>query len=1151
MHPNHEKPVAGLNRRTVPTVSPGRKLQSLLASVSALALAAGAFAQGTDPAALAKYDTNHNGRIDPEERAAIRAADSPAATSSHSSTSADEPIEMSPFEVVESNRGYMATNTMSGTRVNTKLEDIASSISVVTKAQMDDFAMLDVNDIFNYEAGTEGSGNYTDFSVNASGQPQDNLAADPSTANRIRGLSSANVSLNGFETSRRVPVDRISVESVEVNRGPNSNLFGLGNASGTVNMVPARANTNKDRSQVQFRADAVGAWRESLDLNRVILKNKLAVRFTQVFQDDEFLRKPSGVKTERYNGMVTYRPFKSTTVYGTYQYYHSYGRRPNSVTPRDAITPWVNAGSPTWDPFTGIAYIDGKVAYNNKGKIPGYFTSAFQTTGRGTSLMFIDQDGIEFWTAPRGTATTTPLGTLEQTTWNYVIPATKTMRATQPLWATDDAVSDKSIYDWSSVNAIAANVFDQKMNTYMAGVDQTIFSTRRQQMAGQLSWFREDSPKWSSYFPNGSSGSTYLYIDPNIRRLDGSPNPFFLRPYFGSSEILTRDQPLLNDTLRAQLAYSLDMTHEKNWLRWLGLHQLTGFGEYKHFVSRTYAWQDVMLDNHAWLPAGMPRANSTVLLGDTLPQDQQSPTGTRSFQFYYVGDNQGNNIDYAPFSGELAGTYAYTWGNFHAGQVTNEPVQLGKGATVNGTAGAGNSLKIQKTQGAVLQSHFLNDRLVTTFGLRKDRVYTKQGVNAQLLPDGYTHDIAHDEQWDDGDYKTNQGMTRTSGAVLKLTNWLSVYANKSDSFIPADPAINLHGQRIPNPQGKGQDWGLMLNLFHGKLFLRANQFITRTMNDRNSASTTYAVRAVKMDIFDGQPSRAFSLDNVYRTWIQTAAGGSLPADQLQAKVAESMKMDPQLLATLEDAVNFNPGLIKEPEDALSKGRELEVTYNPTSYWTMRFNLTQMETIQSAVAQDLLDYLNERMPVWTSVIDPTYNQPWYSELIIDPATGKEIGAYGGQPLNYLKGNVTTPLQVTLAKVGKSLPQVRKYRANFMTSIGLDGITENRILRGFSVGGAVRWEDRGAIGYYGVQQPPEVVTELDNNRPVWDTAHLYVDAFVNYKTKLFKRVGTRVQLNVRNLNEQGHLQPVAAFPDGTPYGYRIIDPTQYILTVTFDF
>src|SRR5215212_5637723 len=62
--------------------------------------------------------------------------------------STDEVVALSPFEVVSDTRGYFSANTMSGTRFNTKLEDLASSLTVVTKEQMTDFAMLDINDIF-------------------------------------------------------------------------------------------------------------------------------------------------------------------------------------------------------------------------------------------------------------------------------------------------------------------------------------------------------------------------------------------------------------------------------------------------------------------------------------------------------------------------------------------------------------------------------------------------------------------------------------------------------------------------------------------------------------------------------------------------------------------------------------------------------------------------------------------------------------------------------------------------------------------------------------------------------------------------------------------------------------------------------------------
>jgi hypothetical protein len=547
-----------------------------------------------------------------------------------------------------------------------------------------------------------------------------------------------------------------------------------------------------------------------------------------------------------------------------------------------------------------------------------------------------------------------------------------------------------------------------------------------------------------------------------------------------------------------------------------------------------------MLDDHAWLTANTPRANSSLLQGDTLPQNAPSPTGSRSYRFYLVGDNKGSNIDYAPYTGELVGNYNYTWGNFAAGQANQERTQLGLAATVNGTAGAQNSLKIQKTQGVVWQSHLIKDRLVTTFGLRKDRIYTKAGVNARLLPDGKTHDFAWDQQWATGDYKYNEGETKTMGAVLRLTRWLAAHANESDSFIPADAAINLHGKFLPNPQGKGQDWGLSLNLFGGKLVVRANQFITRTTNDRSGNSSTLATRSVKMDVFDGQNARNFSLDVRARQWLQATQPG-LTGAALDAAVAKEIQMDPVVLAALQTSVNFGGLPIAEGQDALSKGKEIEIHYNPSNYWTIKGSFAENETIQAAVAQDLLDYLAERMPVWNSIIDKETGLRWYTS------------SYSGQqmPQNYLPGNVTSSLAIAQQTVGKSLPQVRKYRANVSTNLHLRGLTEHRLLRSFNIGGALRWEDKASIGYYGLQSLPAIINDLDRDRPIYDKSRMYVDLLAAYRTKIWSnKVGLTVQLNVRNVQEGGRLQPVSAFPDGTPNAYRIVDPRQFILTATFD-
>jgi hypothetical protein len=182
-----------------------------------------------------------------------------------------------------------------------------------------------------------------------------------------------------------------------------------------------------------------------------------------------------------------------------------------------------------------------------------------------------------------------------------------------------------------------------------------------------------------------------------------------------------------------------------------------------------------------------------------------------------------------------------------------------------------------------------------------------------------------------------------------------------------------------------------------------------------------------------------------------------------------------------------------------------------------------------------------MKVWTSIIDPVLNVPWFTHRYIPNQSAKE----------YHDTFVAAPLKLAQALAGKSLPQIRKYRANLSTSFRLAGITDHKYLKRFNVGGALRWEDKGAIGYYGLQQLPAIVTDYDSNRPIYDKATLNVDAFFSYRTRLFReKVGASFQLNIRNLNESGRLQPIAVDPDGTPSSFRIVAPRQFILTASFD-
>jgi outer membrane receptor for ferric coprogen and ferric-rhodotorulic acid len=310
------------------TVIPRPNALSLILVFAALALPTSSplFAQSAPtPSAsdLAKYDRNHDGRLDASELAAKTADETKARAAASAATAAaggaEEPVvELSPFEVSAGNdTGYYASNTLSGTRLNSKLEDLASSITVVTKQQLLDTASVDINDIFLYEANTEGTGQFTDFSVGRNGDVNDSVQSSPSTANRIRGIASANISQGNYASDSGIPIDTFNVDAVEISRGPNSNIFGLGNASGTVNLIKSQANVTRDKSSVSFRADSYDGYRASLDLNRVIARNKLAVRVLGLYDSIGYVRKPSKDISRRIEGMFTYRPFKNTTIRGT------------------------------------------------------------------------------------------------------------------------------------------------------------------------------------------------------------------------------------------------------------------------------------------------------------------------------------------------------------------------------------------------------------------------------------------------------------------------------------------------------------------------------------------------------------------------------------------------------------------------------------------------------------------------------------------------------------------------------------------------------------------------------------------------------------------------------------------------------------------
>jgi hypothetical protein len=141
----------------------------------------------------------------------------------------------------------------------------------------------------------------------------------------------------------------------------------------------------------------------------------------------------------------------------------------------------------------------------------------------------------------------------------------------------------------------------------------------------------------------------------------------------------------------------------------------------------------------------------------------------------------------------------------------------------------------------------LNDRVVTTFGLRHDARYSRVGTAPLLNRDGYTVNEASFLTWAPSDWTLGKGPTRTAGIVVKPLRWLSVYANKSDSFQPANVNTDVYLRKLTDPTGKGEDYGIMLNLFAGKVVVRANQYTTTQTKSRNGNVGIFASRLITID----------------------------------------------------------------------------------------------------------------------------------------------------------------------------------------------------------------------------------------------------------------------------------------------------------------
>ena len=1226
------------------------------------ATAQSAAGAASDAKVLAKYDANKNGKLDTNELAAKQADDSRAASGVTNATD-DKAILLTPFQVsTTKDSGYFAENTLAGSRLNTNLADLAASITVVTKQQMDDTASLDINDVFKYEASTEGSATYTPSIVDR-GTAKDSVAGysfgnngDSTTnaqSNRIRGLAAPDAAINNFPTNNRVPFDSYNTQSVEITRGPNSLLFGLGTPAGIVNQTSAQAALNKDTNQVVLRTDQYGSFRSSVSFNRALIKDKLSFYGAFLYNNQQFQRKPSRDLTRRQYAAITYKPFEKTILRGFAENYRNDANRPNSLTPRDFVSPWFAAGRPAYDPTTRmITILDTNAVvgpYVSNINSPGYNAAVnrvlgagaagtiannpqfvpgiqFEDTARplrlidgGRSIAFFQRNPVFYAPAQTNPATATPtpaslgytagdprfliLDRQWSSSVNLPVPTTSINGRTYTYGSYQiPGVTNKSIYDWTKYNHLQTNFSQLRSANYNLEIEQQILPN----LFFSAGWLRQDIDGFDNYTMNQLTGAT-IQIDTNVKRIDGTANPYFGLPFVSEGVgggVDTFYAPQTDDNYRAMLAYDLNLTQQSGFLKWLGRHRLLGLGTRQNVSRAIERHRNNFVDGDADAKLryvanlALPGQQSALTSALMRKYYMASPGGARGVSTHSAGfyGNQGWN---APFSSQIQ-VFNHTTQQFQNDTVVEQ--------ALFSSAGSFRTRREVDSWTLAAQSYLWEDRLIATFGWRHDdyraRVTTAGAItdvlgkvtspaltNAELFTTNSTGLINYNtvmNRW--GRWDALKGDTKTVGAAFRplkglgfvqrlaggdsflseLLQGTTFYYNQSDNFNPpATYQTDYFFKPLAKPTGKGTDMGVGFSVLKNKLVVRLNWYENESQSERTGAAGTLLTRLSYSDTTTGIPWASA----VQRIRNGIAAGRTL--NQIIAvnnwnSDAVNPVNDPANQQKIYDLIklplNYYSGLSSgATQDSKSKGMEVQLTYNPTSNWTMKFTGSKGESTYTNIAPQYEAWLAERLPKWETnaapeipdFVDPNTSRRW---SLRNFWTG--YGYTGVAQVENTDGNTSAQAyfnnvvqsQVALAKAleGARSPLERQYHATFLTNYTF---REGRF-KGFAVGGAQRWESRAAIGFFGkVGDPinsPTVINLNDVTRPVYDSGNYYTDVWVSYSRRIFRdKIGWKLQLNVNNATEDGRLMPTQVNFDGTPWAFRIVDSRQFILTSTFTF
>lgn len=1018
---------------------------------------------------------------------------SPAEVTSIPDTRQEEAIELSPF-IVKPEAGWVATQTLSGTRLRTDLRDVGNEIEVFTRDFMDDLGLNNVKDALIYSANAENNDEY--------------MASDPESSSfytnsggRVRGIGAGTMSTNMFET--RILSDNYNLDSSSLVSGPNATLFGLGSPSGTFDANPSQAQF-RNRVQTRLQYSSEESKRATLDVNHVLIPKILAVRVMGLWKEEQRSRKPNHDDDQRLTGAFTFRPHKHTHVRIRLEKVESDLNLPPRTAPYDRASLWVRA-----DQVPGSPYRSARPGYDNRTAIPANVSNTTRifeaNTNSATLIANTPSAAVMGWgQSVRVLNPSAPTA--------YGVPNTEY-----------DSSFQKTFLDGSIV-PLDINPFGELKTTLMGGKVRT--ASLEQKLAHNLflefAVNREDSYMdiWGArgnnlaavqadanmYLPVLLPGQTSYVANPNFGK------------YYVEYSPLPQPASYTHKDWRATLSYELDLQgNHTGWRRWLGRHRFAGVRSRNEATSLTQSNMLPRILDDPFIPGrpltartaanwGVNASRSLVIRSYLDDSFHPTSVGALDQAYKYV---DGNGQTFFTTSGSDSGLVAPS----------------GKRLSTSNISLSGSKTRVDTLlfawQGRFLPDRQGNSRLILTYGYREDEVRSAIPDLASRTIDGGAgrpgfYPIYSDATWDPfGPGET--GLTRNTGVVLRPAPWLDLYYNASSTFEVSSGRFSPFGTSYPGAEGDGKDYGIRLDLWQGKLALRVNRY-------ENVLG----------------PARASNTINQFRVNFNT----------LETRVRN---LDPSLSAPdnwYAAAVNLGNNNYNIHSDRTSEGYEVSLDFRPMPNWNIRLNGAKLKAVESNIGTDWIEWVGTRLPVWQSVvarngeIDAAGRPVSWLTADIAPGNDSENRTLKQFYEQQIVGNVIAYMQ---AADGRATDGARGKRANLISNFRF---TEGG-LKGLSLGGAVRWRPPPTIGY-GLKVNDAGATLLDISKPYRGKTEMPVDLSLGYRgrTSFLRGFGYIIQLNIRNALNQDDPIPFTAFSNGEIARIATVEPRLFILSVGFD-